>query len=97
MRRASAVAVALGALFLASACKRTLDEEQCDKMVEHMLDLMAKAERDEARAEKIRAAVKADKRTVANVRESCVGKTSKAQLDCVMAASSFDEAAACDK
>jgi hypothetical protein len=98
MRRAIvALALSLSGGALLGACRHPLDEEQCDKLTDHLLELLAKSETDEARAEKLKAAVKTDKRAASTVRQACVGKMTRAELDCVLAATSYGEALACER
>jgi hypothetical protein len=74
---------------LSSACSRTVDKEQCEKMVEHMVDLLAKD-----RGTKFKSKVESDANV--SIEKTCVGKISKAQFDCVMSAKTFDDASSCD-
>jgi len=77
-------------------CNKPLDEAQCDKLVDKMVDLLAKGEPPSERVDKVKSELKSDKRALANVRDTCVGKMTKSQYECVMAAKTFDEATACD-
>lgn len=86
MRRAAFVV-----LFCALGCNRTLDEDQCKKMVDKMVDLLAKSDTDD----KVKADVKKDPRATM-VRDTCVGKMTKSQYDCVMQAKTFEAALSCD-
>ncbi|MGZ3423511.1 MAG: hypothetical protein ACXWUG_05715 [Polyangiales bacterium] len=87
MRLAFAV-VALSFPF-AAGCSRTVDKADCEKMVEHMVQLLAKDH-----AAKIKGKVESDANT--SIEKTCVGKISKAQYECVMGAKTFDDAAGCD-
>lgn len=82
-------ALALVALLIAPACSRTVDKEDCQKMVDHMVDLLSKD-----RGQKLKGKVEND--ATASIEKTCVGKISKAQYDCVMSAKTFDDASSCD-
>ena len=79
-----------------AACNKPLDEDQCQQLVDKMVDLAALDEPASDHVDKVKAEVKADKRTVQNVKDTCVGKMTKSQFDCVMHAKAFREAAQCD-
>jgi hypothetical protein len=73
----------------AGGCSRTVDRADCEKMVSHMVDLLAKD-----KSSKVKGKVESDANT--SIEKTCVGKISKAQFDCVMSAKTFDDAAGCD-
>ena len=77
-------------------CNKPLDEDQCTKLVDKMVDLAADDDPAGADTEKLKAALKADRRTLANVKDTCVGKMTKSQYDCIMGAKTFKDASACD-
>jgi hypothetical protein len=83
------LALALLLMPLASACSRTVDKEDCQKMVDHMVDLLSKD-----RGAKLKSKVENDATT--SIEKTCVGKISRAQYECVMNAKTFDDAASCD-
>lgn len=83
-------------LLAATGCNKPLDEEQCKKLVDKMVDLAAAEEPASDKVEKVKADVKADSRTLQNVKDTCVGKMTKGQFDCVMNAKTFKDASACD-
>ena len=88
-----ATPLAFGAL---AACNKPLDEDQCSKLVDKMVDLAALDEAPSERVDKVRADVKKDGRTLQNVKDTCVGKMTKSQYECVMNAKTFKDASACD-
>jgi hypothetical protein len=88
--------VILLTLITLPGCNKPLDEAQCDKLVDKMVDLLAKGESPSDRVDKVKVELKSDKRALANVRDTCVGKMTKSQYDCVMSAKNFDDATACD-
>lgn len=84
----------LGSLALAvTSCNRPLGEADCKKLVDKMVDLLAETEE---KADKVKPVVQADKALVVTLRETCVGKMTRAQYDCILAAKTFEAAAACD-
>ena len=87
------VALAAAPLF---ACNKPLDEEQCTQLVDKMVDLAAADEPAGPSTDKLKTDVKADSRTVQNVKDTCVGKMTKSQYECVMGAKTFKDASACD-
>ena len=90
------LALAIPAAMLATACNKPLDEDKCQKLVDKMVDLAALDEPSSDHVDKVKADVKADKHTVQNVKDTCVGKMTKSQYDCVMSAKAFREATQCD-
>jgi hypothetical protein len=92
---APAVLVAV-ALSSTAACKSSLDEQRCDELVDHLIDLYAQDEPKGARTDRLRRDVKADKRATDAVREFCTTKMSRGEYDCMMAAKTFKETLSCD-
>lgn len=88
--------VPLSLAALASACTKTTDEGDCRKLVAKAAELLARGAPSAEPAEKVRSAVESDPRALAISRESCVGKITKGQYDCMIAASSFEAFVACD-
>jgi hypothetical protein len=91
-----AVAGVVMTLAIAPGCNKPLDEEQCTKLVDKMVDLAAADEPTGGDTEKLKNDVKADRRTLQNVKDTCVGKMTKSQYECVMGAKTFKDASACD-
>jgi hypothetical protein len=83
-------------LAASGGCNKPLDEGQCEKLVDKMVDLLAKGEPASEHVDKVKSELKGDKRALQNVRETCVGKMTKSQYECVMAAKTFEDATACD-
>lgn len=93
--RVAAIA-AIAATTLLPGCSKSLDETQCKQLADKLIDLAASEEpADRARA--VKDDVRSDPLSTQNVRESCVGKMTRSQLDCVMEAKTFRDAVACDK
>ncbi len=90
------VSVSAVALFTSVGCNKPLDDEQCKKLVDKLVDLAAAEEPPGANVDKVKSDIKADSRTLQNVKDTCTGKMTKGQFDCVMAAKSFKDASACD-
>jgi uncharacterized lipoprotein NlpE involved in copper resistance len=82
--------------FVLVGCNKPLDEDQCTKLVDKMVDLAAADEPSGANTDKLKNDVKADRRTLQNVKDTCVGKMTKSQYECVMDAKTFKDASACD-
>lgn len=97
MRRLFVFALFSG-LFLIG-CNKTLDESKCQQLVDKMVDLAALDEpsADKDHVDKVKTQVKGDKRTLQNVKDTCVGKMTKSQYDCVMNAKTFADATQCDQ
>ena len=88
-------ALALVVFSLACSCSRTADEEQCQKLVDKLVDLIAEGSTEHV--DKVKSDVKRDKRSAAVSRETCVGKITRSQYECMMAAKSLETFAACEK
>jgi hypothetical protein len=88
-------ALALLGLPLLCGCSRTADEEQCLKLVDKLVDLVADGSSEHV--DKVKKDVKHDKRSAILSRETCVGKITRSQYDCMMAAKSLESFAACEK
>lgn len=89
------VGVCLAALLL-GGCSRTADEDQCKKLVDKLVDLLAESS-SEAHVDKVKKDVKNDKRSAVISKETCVGKISRSQYECMMAAKSVEQFTACEK
>lgn len=89
------VGVCVAALLLCG-CSRTADEEQCKKLVDKLVDLLAESS-SEAHVDKVKKDVKSDKRSAVISKETCVGKISRSQYECMMAAKSVEQFTACEK
>lgn len=95
-RRAAVLAgLAVGLLAFAGGCSRTADEEQCKKLLDRMVDLMAEGSTDHV--DKVKNGVKHDKRAALVSRETCVGKITRSQYECMMAANSLETFVSCEK
>ncbi len=79
--------------FGVASCSKPVTEADCKKLVDKLVDLLAETEE---KADKVKPSVQADKALLATLRETCVGKMSRAQYDCILAAKTFEAAAACD-
>ncbi len=89
----------LGCVLLAllmTGCSRTADEEQCKKLVDKLVDLLAESS-SESHVDKVKKDVKNDKRSAVISKETCVGKISRSQYECMMAAKSVEQFTACEK
>jgi hypothetical protein len=83
-------------VMLLLGCSRTADEEQCQKLADKVVDLIAEGN-STAHVDKVKKDVKNDKRSTMISKETCVGKISRSQYECMMSAKSFEQLTACDK
>lgn len=97
MRRALSVSALLCVAAASIGCNKPLDEKQCQTLVDKMVDLAALDEPQSDHVDKVKAQVKSDKRTLQNVKDTCVGKMTKSQYECVMNAKTFQDATQCDQ
>lgn len=81
---------------LALGCSRTADEEQCKKLVDKLVDLLADSSSQD-HIDKVKKDVKNDKRSAIISKETCIGKISRSQYECMMAAKSVEQYTACEK
>lgn len=88
-------AVVIAAMAL-TGCSRTADEDQCKKLVDKLVDLLAESS-SEPHVDKVKKDVKNDKRSAVISKETCVGKISRSQYECMMAAKSVEQFSACEK
>lgn len=91
--RLSMLALLLAAPLGLASCSKPVTEADCKKLVDKLVDLLAETEE---KADKVKPSVQADKAMLATLRETCVGKMSRAQYDCILAAKTFEAAASCD-
>lgn len=84
------------ALALVAGCSRTADEAQCQKLADKMVELIAEGN-SSSNVDKVKKDVKNDKRSSMIAKETCIGKISRSQYECMMAAKSFEQLTACDK
>jgi hypothetical protein len=94
---AIAIALVVGVVGVGAGCNKPLDDDKCQKLVDKMVDLAALEEPPSDHVDKVKAQVKGDKRTLQNVKDTCVGKMTKSQYDCVMNAKTFSDASQCDQ
>lgn len=87
---------ALVAVFFVLGCSRTADEDQCKKLVDKLVDLIAESS-TEAHVDKVKKDVRNDKRSALISKETCVGKISRSQYECMMGAKSIEQFTACEK
>lgn len=85
----------VAALALAAGCNRTVDEDECKALVAKLVDLIAASDSSD-HVGKVKSAVKGDPRASSLSRETCVGKITKSQYECMMSAKSVEAFAACD-
>ena len=97
MRRAFFFAFVALVSVLAGGCNKPLDDDKCQKLVDKMVDLYAADQPSNDHVDKVKAQVKGDKRTAQNLKDTCIGKMTKSQYDCVMNAKSFGDATQCDQ
>ncbi len=88
------LSLALSLVLSGFGCSRTADEEQCKKLVEKSVELLA-VEGGEHGA-KVKKRLESDARVDSISKETCIGKISRSQYECMIAAKTFEAFAACD-
>lgn len=91
MRRALVLCALLG------GCGGKADEEQCNELTNHLVDLLADEGAKPDNADKVKANVKADPRSELVSKQTCVGKITVAQYKCMKSAKSVEKFVACEK
>ncbi len=89
-------AASLALLGGATGCGRTVDEGECKELVAKMVDLLVESGSAE-HASEVKSAVKGDPRAKSLSSATCVGKVTRSEYECMMAAKSVEAFAACDE
>ena len=95
MKRASILGALVLACFLAVGCKSGPSEDQCKQLLDHLVDLEFKKAGAAAASDTQKAEIAKQKTTVADSKsaefvEQCTKKTSKARVECALAANEID-------
>ncbi|MBI2388914.1 MAG: hypothetical protein HYV09_04780 [Deltaproteobacteria bacterium] len=80
-----------------AGCGGKIDDEQCRELTNHLVDLLSKEGPAPENAEKVKASVKNDPRAKLVRQETCAGKITRAQYECMKKAKSVSDFAACDR
>lgn len=94
--------VALAVAVLAAACSKGPSEEQCKNLLDHLVELEFKKAGAQASSDAMKAELAKQKTAVSDAKatefvETCTKKTSKARVECALAANDLDNGVAkCD-
>ena len=100
-RRARALAVV--AMIVAAGCSSGPSKDQCQKLVEHLIDLEVAAgggkaaTTDEAKAEQAKQKKAIAAGAAAKFDEACLHKTPKHVVECALEARTLEDVAKCDQ
>jgi hypothetical protein len=91
----------LGAVLLVTGCKSAPSAEQCQQLLEHLVDLEFKKAGATA-SDSAKGELAKQKQTVSDAKsaefvEACTKKTSKSRIDCALAAVDLEGVAKCDE
>jgi len=93
----------IGAALVLAGCKNGASEDQCKQLLDHLVDLEFKkagaaAANDAARAEIAKQKAAVSEAKSAEFIDTCTKKTSKARVECALAATDLDTGVAkCDE
>ena len=90
----------LGAVLLATGCKNAPSEDQCKQLLEHLVDLEFK-KAGAASSDAVKADLAKQKQAVSEAKsaeflDTCTKKTSKARIECALAAGDLEGVTRCD-
>jgi hypothetical protein len=91
----------VGAL-LAAGCGNAPSEEECKRLLEHLVDLEFKKAGTAGTGDAMKAELAKQKQTVSEARtgefvEACSQKTAKSRVECALAATDLEAVRACDE
>jgi hypothetical protein len=93
----------LGAALLAAGCRNGPSEDQCKQLLDHLVDLEFKkagaaATNDAAKQEIAKQKAAVSEAKAGEFMDTCMKKTSKARVECALAASDLDNGVSkCDE
>jgi len=91
----------LGAVLVATGCKNAPSEDQCRQLLEHLVDLEIKkagaASSDANKAELAKEKQAVSEAKSAEFLEACSKRTSRARVECVLAAGDLEGVMKCDE
>ena len=103
MPRRAARALAVVAMIVAAGCSSGPSTDQCQKLLEHLIDLEVAAgggkaaATDEAKAEQAKQKKQIAAGAATKFDEACVHKTPKDVVECALAARTLEDVAKCDQ
>jgi len=105
LHRATSVlvlALGLGGLGAAGGCSNAPSEQQCQQLLEHLIDLEIAASGGKNVTEEMKADLAKQKKQIADYAatkytESCVKRTPTSVVECALKARTLDEVAKCDE
>lgn len=91
-----------GAVLLAAGCKNAPSEDQCKRLLDHLIDLEFKKSGAAGASDSMKAEVNKQKQAVAEAKtnefvETCTKRTAKARVDCALSAGDLEAVAKCDE
>ena len=100
MDRMKRLILALG--LFAVGCKNAPSQDQCKQLLDHLVDLEFKKAGAAGGTDTMKAEITKQKAAVAEAKsteflETCTAKTSKARVECALAATDLDAVAKCDE
>lgn len=92
----------LATSLFAGGCKSGPSEDQCKQLLDHMIDLEFKKAGAGSGTETMKAEITKQKAAVVEGKttefvDTCTAKTSKARVECALAANDLDAVAKCDE
>ena len=96
------LALGLAAGLFAVGCKKGPSEDQCKQLLDHLVDLEFKKAGAAGGTDTMKAEITKQKAAVAEAKsaeflDTCTTKTSKARVECALAANDLDAVAKCDE
>lgn len=91
----------LGAVLLATGCKNAPSEDQCRRLLDHLVDLEFK-KAGAASSDAVKSELAKQKQAVSEAKatefvEACVKKTARARIECALASADLEGVARCDE
>jgi hypothetical protein len=91
----------LGIVLLAAGCRNAPPEEQCQQLLDHLVDLEFKkagaASSDASKAELAKQKQAVSEAKANEFLETCTKKTARSRIECALAAGDLDGVAKCDE
>ncbi len=92
----------LAAVVVLVGCKNAPSEDQCKKLLDHLVDLEFKKAGAATGSDEVKAQIAKQKEAVSTAKSAefidvCVNKTAKDRIECALAAQDLDAVAKCDE
>lgn len=92
----------LGAVLAVTGCKSAPSEEQCKALLDHLVDLEFRKAGTAAQGDAVKSELAKQKQAVVDSKsteflDTCTKRTSKARVECALAAPDLDGVAKCDE